>query len=74
MEDLVDWAVGVKDCRTKSRVENGVNSTFLHPYECENTITGGKWWKFHMITPAGSKDYPIIKMEGIIMVNKKFLI
>jgi len=55
-------------------VENGVNSTFLHPYECENTITGGKWWKFHMITPAGSKDYPIIKMEGIIMVNKKFLI
>jgi len=31
MEDLVNWAVGVKDCRTKPRLENGVNSPILHP-------------------------------------------
>ena len=31
MVDDVDWAIGVKDCRTKPRVENGVNSTILHP-------------------------------------------
>jgi len=31
IEDLVDWAVGVKDRRTQPRVEYGVYSPILHP-------------------------------------------
>jgi len=42
MVDLVDWAVGVKDCRTTPRVENSVNSTFLHPYpSCRHNARNG---------------------------------
>ena len=42
MVDDVDWAVGVKDCRTKPRVENGVNSTILHPYpSCRHNARNG---------------------------------
>ena len=42
MEDLVDWAVGVKECRTQPRVENSVNSTILHPYpSCRHNAQNG---------------------------------
>ena len=33
MEDLVGGLVGMKDRRTKSLVENCVNSPILHPYD-----------------------------------------
>ena len=66
MEDLVDWVVGLKDWRTKPRVENGVNSPILHPYpSCRQFARDGE--NIHEIPSIWLEFFILLSYDNFVI-------